>query len=124
MNSEVLRGLEISAVSLVVLFGAMAILVLVISLLERSTRDNGGSAKAEPGAGETGAGTRAIVTGEPVDDDERMVAAIAVSLSRMRSLGMSQSGLGKGLESAPGTWWMMGKMAIAPASVVVKREED
>lgn len=124
MNSEVLRGLEISVVSLVVLFGAMAILVLVISLLERSTRGNGGIAEAGPGPAETGTGTPADVTGAPVDEDERMVAAIAVALARMRSLGMSQSGLGKGLESAPGTWWMMGKMAKVPASVVVKREED
>jgi Na+-transporting methylmalonyl-CoA/oxaloacetate decarboxylase gamma subunit len=42
-------------------------------------------------------------------EEEEVVAAIAVALAHLHSLGVSRSGLGKALESGRGPWWTMSK---------------
>ena len=43
-------------------------------------------------------------------EEEEVVAAIAVALAHLHSLGVSRSGLGKALEAGRGPWWAMSQL--------------
>jgi len=117
VNSQIIAGLEISLISIVVLFATMGVLVLVMSLLSSIFRDK------EP-APEPSQESPLAADIHTDDEDEKTVVAIAAALTHLRSLGMAQSGLGDSLKSEPGSWWVMGRMEAAQAAGVVKAKEE
>ncbi|MEK7442957.1 MAG: OadG family protein [Chloroflexota bacterium] len=92
--SEITQGLIISALGLGITFAALTLIIIVISLLKRifpSTEE--GKDEIETAS-----------AGVEASEEEEVAAAIAVALSRIRSLPHHNE-LGASLESGRGAWW-------------------
>jgi sodium pump decarboxylase gamma subunit len=100
-----MEGLSLSLSGITVTFAALALLILIISLLERLFRKRTMTdGKEEPEERVIGSTLARDTT------EEEVVAAIAVALSYLRSLDVGQSGLGNALEDGRGAWWTLGRL--------------
>ncbi len=104
MSDLLLQGLQLTAAGLGLTFGALALLILAIVVLQRlfGTRP---LLPSERRVTEKTAGSSLARDTE----DEEIVAAIAVALAHFRSLDICRSGLGTALEKEPGAWWHAGR---------------
>jgi sodium pump decarboxylase gamma subunit len=111
--SPILQGIVLLVVGMAFLFVAMGVLILAMVILDRLFRTR----KLVPEEKEPG--ERGAVSRHERDmADEEVVAAVALALAHLRSLDISQSGLGTALEAGRGPWWTMGQIRQRPASVL------
>ena len=101
----VMQGLSISVMGLALTFAALALFILCMVALQRLFRPKSpASADHTPHT--------APVAGRPAQnmEDQQIAAAIAIALSRLRSLEICRSGLGDTLEAGRGRWWTQGQL--------------
>ena len=110
--NELVLGITLLVVGMAVLFLAMGLLILVMIALDRLFRTR----KLVPDEQEP---TQTETVSRHARDtaDEQVVAAIALALAHLRSLEISQSGLGTALEDGHGSWWTMGQAQQRPTTV-------
>ena len=109
--NELVLGFTLLVVGMTVLFLAMGLLILVMIALDRLFRTR----KLVPDEQEP-AQTETVSRYARDTADEQVVAAIALALAHLRSLEISQSGLGTALEDGHGSWWTMGQAQQRPTT--------
>jgi sodium pump decarboxylase gamma subunit len=109
--NELVLGFTLLVVGMTVLFLAMGLLILVMIALDRLFRTR----KLVPDEQEP-TQTETVSRHARNTADEQVVAAIALALAHLRSLEISQSGLGTALEDGHGSWWTMGQAQQRPTT--------
>jgi sodium pump decarboxylase gamma subunit len=116
--NTILQGVILLVIGMGVLFAAMALLILAMVLLERLFRTR----QLVSDEGEPKETSLVVSTLARDAEDEEIVAAIAVALAYLRSLEISQSGLGTALEAGHSSWWTMGQMQQRPVNTLRTRQ--
>ena len=108
------QGLVLSIIGMTITFAALGLLILTIVALNRIFRPRPSVADEEPRE------TRILSSSIRDTEDEEIVAAIAVALA-LRSLNVSESGLGSALESGRGPWWVKSQLQQCPSSTLTSK---
>ncbi|GEM_PF-6579127 len=96
---DIIFGVELLVVGMVILFAAMALLILIMVVLGHIFRTR-----------REGSDTHELEITEAVGEDKEIVAIIAVALAKARSFDLprgERSGLGAFLKTGRGLWWSM-----------------
>lgn len=109
MTNVLWQGLTISLIGLSLTFLALGLLILVMILLDRFTRQ-----RVKPSLSEGLASEQEMDTRDAVD--EEIVAVIAAALTHLRSKGVYSADLGATLEAGPGAWWTIGRSQLQSAN--------
>ncbi len=113
MSNLIFQGLMIGIVGMAILFAAMGLLILAMTVLERSFRKQAlRPDKTLPDERTTISSLRRETK------EEEIAAAIATALVYLRSLEICESGLGSTLESGPSPWWSVGRARQSPANAL------
>ena len=100
---NMLAGLSLSLTGLVLTFAALGLFILTIVVLKRLF---GTARQAQATPQRARRLESPTSTLERVSEDEEIVVAITLALSRLRSLAICRSGLGTALEAGRGRYWM------------------
>ena len=110
MTDVLWQGLTISLIGISLTFLALGLLVLVMVLLERFTRQ-----RVKPSVSEGMAPEDEMVTRDGVD--EEIVAVITAALTHLRTKTIYPADLGATLEAGPGAWWTMGRSQVQSVNI-------
>jgi len=109
----ILQGLMIGLVGMAVLFAAMGLLILTMTVLEWLFR------KQTVGPDKTLPAERTTVSSlQRETRDDEIAAAIAIALVYLRSLEICEGGLGSTFEAEPSPWWSVGRAQQSPANAL------
>ena len=102
---NLVQGLTLSIIGMTITFIALGLVILAMVVLERLF-------PPRPLVSDKEDLEETQFLSSPAHDtaEEEIVAAIAVALAHLQSLGVSQSGLGKALEAGRGPWWAMSQL--------------
>ncbi len=113
MFNLILQGLMIGLVGMAILFAAMGLLILTMTVLEWLFR------KQTVKPDKTLPAERTTVSSlQRETRDDEIAAAIATALVYLRSLEICEGGLGSMLEAEPSPWWSVGRAQQSPANAL------
>jgi sodium pump decarboxylase gamma subunit len=113
VDNQILQGVMIGIVGMAILFAAMGVLILAMTLLERLFRNR--AAEADNTSPDERPTVRSL--SRETRDDE-IAAAITTALVYLRSLEICEGGLGSTLEAGPSSWWSAGRAQQSPANAL------
>jgi sodium pump decarboxylase gamma subunit len=113
VENQILQGVMIGIIGMAILFAAMGVLILAMTLLEWLFRNRTEeSEKTLPDE------RPAVSSLQWKTKDEEIAAAIATALAYLYSLEICESGLGSTLEAKPSSWWAVGRAHQSPANAL------
>ena len=117
--SPFMQGLGLSVLGISITFATLALLVGVMKLLQYlfSPQPAEPTAPQEPPAVAVN-----LPAAVDIDEDQRVVAAIAAAVTHLRALGLARSGLGQSFKTDPGGWWVTGQTNQLNSGVVQRME--
>jgi len=107
MSDQIIQGLQISAIGIGLTFFALAVLILIMILLDRLFRSDGG-APARETMGSRLESLGAGVLRERDAQEEEVAVAIAVALAFLGLQVGERGSLGNTLAEDKGAWWNRG----------------
>ena len=112
--SSIAQGFEIMGLGLGITFGALAVFIGIILLLQRLFPPE------HPAEGGPGKAADQPATNLSARDttEEEIAVAIAVALAQLYSYELCRSDLGVSLEEGRSPWWTVGRLEQTPLAIV------
>ena len=113
MDNQILQGVMVGIVGMSILFVAMGVLVLAMTLLERLFRNR--TVEPDKTLPDERPPVRSL---QRETRDDEIAAAITTALVYLRSLEICEGGLGATLEAGPNSWWSVSRTQQSPADAL------
>lgn len=112
--SNIEQGLEIMVLGLSITFGALAVFIGIILLLQRLFPAEQATEGAQGKAADQMAAR--LLTRDTTE--EEIVVAITVALAQLYSYELCRSNLGVSLEQGHSPWWTVGRLEQTPLDII------